>query len=1343
MGHGLRKAGAYALVVVLGAGLGQAAPVVAGAATQPVGLGGATPGTESSIEETGLGWEARFFGPGLDTGESSAGTGGAGALAVWDDGTGPALYAGGWTLTAGRHEVSRIARWDGHEWSPLTGPDGTGVWMAGSGNPSVNAMAVYDGALIAAGFFDRAGGVAANNIARWDGTEWSALGAGVTGGIGIQSLTVHDGALYAAGSFTAAGGEPASRVARWDGEQWTPLGGGMPSGSVYALASYGGDLYAGGSFTQAGGAAATNVARWDGAGWSEVGAGVNNFVRALTVHDGRLVVGGAFTTAGGQPANRIAGWDGEQWSTFGAGMSGGRGPTVFGLGGYAGALVAAGAFHEAGGVTVSYIARWDGDDAGWSPLAGPAGTGMDNGVSAVVEYDGALIAGSAAFREAGGVVVNYIARWDGDGWSALDGGPATGLAGPGSSLPTVHATTIWNGELVVAGQFAYAGGQRVNRIARWDGATWTPLAGSFGAGMNGSVSALAVYQGDLIAGGSFSAVGGGLGIDNLARFDGTEWSPVATPGSAGGTDGSVSALAVHDGELVIGGSFTSVDGRPAGGIARWNGTRWSGLGTGMNNTVYALAVHDGDLLAGGGFTQAGAVAANRIARWDGAGWSPVGGGANGAVFTMAVHDGALYAGGEFTQAGGVTVNRIARWNGAGWSPLGGGVDRRVVSLAGYRGELYMGGDFTQVDGAPVNQVARWDGEQWSPLTGGATDGIGGSVIPSVRSLLPYDADGAGPVPEKLAIGGRFQLAGGVSNWGLAMYGPTDPLTHLTVSPGEAGFAPVPSGETSGPLTVTLTGSGNQPVEVSSVPEPAAPFRQTAGGDCPATPFTLAPTESCTLGYEFTPPAAGEYAQTLPIGNSGTPATLTLTGTGLAGPPAIDVDPAELGLELTAGETGSRPLGIGNLGEADLSWEILDQTVEAAAAPAPGLGVQAETAPGEDAPARAAGGETTPPEEHQVSAADGTVLSHSESMEVHPGGGITCSNTATGHSRGSQFLRTFRLSDFDIHDEFLVTDVTFGVERVHPDLEVTVNLYTMDGSLRYEDLDLLASQAVAVHPEQDGRLVTVPVRTVVPAGSTLVVELATDDLLGTGWFYPGANDQGESAPSYFASEACGYPEPTSMASVGFGFPDVHLVMAVTGRDPVDCQRPEWLDVSPAGGTTTGGGSSEVTVTFDASGLAPGDYAATLCVASDDPASSLVTVPVSLTVTEDAGGCDETITGVHAGALAVTEGVTCLAAGAQVLGEVNVVQGPVSAIGAARVELVFSQVTGPVLVTGADQVSLFGSQVTGSVTLLGSGGPTVAGNTIIGSLSCFGNEPPPADHGLPNTATGGKLGQCATL
>ncbi|HEY8474383.1 MAG TPA: hypothetical protein VIL37_17345, partial [Natronosporangium sp.] len=133
---------------------------------------------------------------------------------------------------------------------------------------------------------------------------------------------------------------------------------------------------------------------------------------------------------------------------------------------------------------------------------------------------------------------------------------------------------------------------------------------------------------------------------------------------------------------------------------------------------------------------------------------------------------------------------------------------------------------------------------------------------------------------------------------------------------------------------------------------------------------------------------------------------------------------------------------------------------------------------------------------------------------------------------------------------------------------------------------------------------------------------------------------------------------------------------------------WLEVAPATGATPGGGSSELTVSIDAAGLAAGDYRAALCVESNDPADPVVEVPVALTVA--AVVCDETISGVHAGPLTVSEGVTCLAAGAQVLGEVNVqagaglvgtaavIQGPVSALGAATVELRFSQVTGPVLV-----------------------------------------------------------------
>ena len=97
------------------------------------------------------------------------------------------------------------------EWSAL----GSGI------NGRVDALTVFDDgtgpALYAGGIFTTAGGVAANRIAKWDGTQWSALGSGLNNI--VRALTAFDdgtgSALYAGGNFTTAGGMPASNIARW------------------------------------------------------------------------------------------------------------------------------------------------------------------------------------------------------------------------------------------------------------------------------------------------------------------------------------------------------------------------------------------------------------------------------------------------------------------------------------------------------------------------------------------------------------------------------------------------------------------------------------------------------------------------------------------------------------------------------------------------------------------------------------------------------------------------------------------------------------------------------------------------------------------------------------------------------------------------------------------------------------------------------------------------------------------------------------------------------------------------------------------------------------------------
>jgi hypothetical protein len=114
----------------------------------------------------------------------------------------------------------------------------------------------------------------------------------------VYALAVSGSNLYAGGCFTTAGGTAASYVAKWNGTSWSPLGSGMSGGLVNALALSGSDLYAGGGFRTAGGSPASYIAKWNGTNWIPLGSGINGGVWSLAVSDSYLYAGGNFTTAG-------------------------------------------------------------------------------------------------------------------------------------------------------------------------------------------------------------------------------------------------------------------------------------------------------------------------------------------------------------------------------------------------------------------------------------------------------------------------------------------------------------------------------------------------------------------------------------------------------------------------------------------------------------------------------------------------------------------------------------------------------------------------------------------------------------------------------------------------------------------------------------------------------------------------------------------------------------------------------------------------------------------------------------------------------------------------------------
>jgi hypothetical protein len=278
-------------------------------------------------------------------------------LGVFDDGSGAALYVAGYLGLTGEpvfYGRIGVARWTGADWQP--------IYSVTEASTTMKSLAVLDdgtgAALYAAGRYNSGD----DAVLKWEPPGWRNLGVVSSGGY-VRRLTVYDDGqgpkLYLGGDFTSVGGQATGPCARWDGQTWSAVGAGQMTGVVWEMA-----VYNDGSRDALYVSTGNTLKRYDGLGWSDVPTGGATIGRLAVADDGRgpaLFAGGPFSTIGGVPARRIARWDGHAWSALGTGFLSGQPWTICGFDDGSGpAIFVGGDLQYAGGLNAANFAKWQG-----------------------------------------------------------------------------------------------------------------------------------------------------------------------------------------------------------------------------------------------------------------------------------------------------------------------------------------------------------------------------------------------------------------------------------------------------------------------------------------------------------------------------------------------------------------------------------------------------------------------------------------------------------------------------------------------------------------------------------------------------------------------------------------------------------------------------------------------------------------------------------------------------------------------------------------------------------------------------------------------------------------------
>jgi len=284
-------------------------------------------------------------------------------------------------------------------------------------------------------------------------------------------------------------------------------------------------------------------------------------------------------------------------------------------------------------------------------------------------------------------------------WLSLEPGGVYTTCGAANGR-WVKSLAVYNNELYVSGEkYDNAGNWLGVYVDKWDGTNWTAVATGI-LGWDMIVFNNELYVADL----------GG----QIFKWNGTSWSNFVI------ANGGLRSLAVYNNDLYVTGTFDTINGININHIARFDGTNWYSLGSGFGGTsIYpqSMIVYNNMLYVCGRFTSVDGLPVNNIARWDGASWSALGTGlecsivwppCNPTAYALTVWNNKLIVGGgSFDMAGGIPANNIASWDGSAWGLFGTGTNGTVAALEVWNNELYAGGGFTIAGDDTVNYIAKW------------------------------------------------------------------------------------------------------------------------------------------------------------------------------------------------------------------------------------------------------------------------------------------------------------------------------------------------------------------------------------------------------------------------------------------------------------------------------------------------------------------------------------------------------------------------------------------------------------------------------------------------------------